>query len=420
MSDKLASMIGGLCLVCLFLPNNSYSMPNFSRKYDKNCGMCHTQIPKLNKTGYEFRLAGYRLPDEIGQKEEPFNLGEFFAARSQTQYTYSTHKFDVVAGKNGSNSQLELKEITLYPLTGSWGGNFGSLAELSMAPDDVFEVENAYVRAVYGDADGWYHGTLGVMHAWEGWGASDRPLGLSRPLFQKQTAKGSPFFLWSLDEVAIEGGYHSVKTGTSISARIGNGIVWNEAGDAAEPAQGGALKKADAPGKQDKSYQIVLNQIVRKESGFTAYYYRGTVPFPAPNPVPANITKDTFHRLAAYANWFAVPKKVNLLAGYGYGKDSLADSNVTGGADVGKSSGYFAEADYHVTENRLALGARYDGFDPSNKVTHNNQKMFGLFANYTPVEHLQFIGEYSQKKTEQTAGGENKDNQFAVNFIFIF
>lgn len=426
MKNKLASAIWGLLLVFLLIPDSSYALPNFARKYDKNCGMCHTQVPKLNQTGYEFRLAGFRLPDEIGQKEGAFNMGEFFAARLQYTYTYTDHKA-VTAADNNSNSQLELKEVTLFPLTGSWGGNFASLVELSMSPDDVFEVENAYVRGVYGDAKSWYQGKIGIMHPWEGWGASDRPLGVSRPLIQKQKATGSPFFLWNLDEMAIEGGHHSVTTGTSISARIGNGIIWKEDGSGtAEPAQGGNIAKAgDAPGKKDKSFQIVVNQIVNKDSGATLYYYRGTVPFPnlynsGGTAASGPFTKDTFDRLALYGNWYAVPKKLNLLAGYGRGKDSLGDSSVSGGSNVGKSSGYFAEADYHVKENYLAYGARYDRFDPSDKVGHNDQNMFALFANYTPVQHLQLIGEISHKTTEQTAGGETKDNQLQLLGIFTF
>jgi hypothetical protein len=425
MKNKLASTIWGLLLVIFLIPNVSYSMPNFARKYDKNCGMCHTQIPKLNQTGYEFRLAGYRLPDEIGQKEGSFNMGDFFAARLQYTYTYSDHKAPNKAN-DSSNSQLELKEVTLYPLTGSWGENFGSLVELSMSPDDVFEVENAYVRGVAGDAKGWWQGKVGIMHPWEGWGASDRPLGVSRPLIQKQKANpGSPFFLWNLDEMAIEGGHHSVTTGTSIAVRIGNGIIWKEDGSGkAEPAQGGGVSKAeDAPGKKDKSFQIVVNQIIGKESGAGLYYYRGSVPYPNlynsdGSAATGPFTKDTFDRLALYGNAFVVPKTLNLLAGYGRGKDSLDDTSL--GTNVDKSSGYFVEADYHVKENYLAFGARYDTFDPSNKVDHNDQNMFAVFANYTPVRHLQLITELSHKKTELTAGGENKDKQLQLLGIFIF
>ncbi|HEY6097091.1 MAG TPA: hypothetical protein VIU83_03470, partial [Candidatus Deferrimicrobium sp.] len=44
----------------VFLSTDSLAMPNFARKYNATCDMCHTVIPKLTKVGYEFRLAGYR------------------------------------------------------------------------------------------------------------------------------------------------------------------------------------------------------------------------------------------------------------------------------------------------------------------------------------------------------------------------
>lgn len=94
------------------------------------------------------------MPDEIGEKED-FKLGDFFAARLQNTYTYKDHK-DATPGNDTTTSQLEFKEITLYPLTGSFGEYFGGISELSMFHDDVFEIENAYVRGVYGDENGWF------------------------------------------------------------------------------------------------------------------------------------------------------------------------------------------------------------------------------------------------------------------------
>ena len=88
-----------------------------------------------------------------------------------------------------------------------------------MAPGEGFEVENAYVRAVYGDENGFFTGKIGVMHPQEGFGASDRPLGNNRPLIQEQPANpGAPFHLWNVDEMAAEVGYYWGKTGTNLSA----------------------------------------------------------------------------------------------------------------------------------------------------------------------------------------------------------
>ena len=422
MKNKLMSIIGGLCLVFLFMPNTSYSMPNFSRKYEKNCNLCHTQIPQLNKTGYEFRLAGYRMPDEIGKKEADFKMGDFFAARLQSTYTYKEHK-DVNSAKDSTTSQLEFKEVTLYPLTGSFGEYFGGITELSMFSDDVFEIENAYVRGVYGDENGWFQARVGVMHPWEGWGASDRPIGISRPLFQKQKAAGSPFFLWNVDEMALEVGYYFAKTGTNVSARIGNGILWKEDGSGvAEPAQGGNLvKPTTLPGSDQKSYEVVLNQMIGKESGFTAYYYTTKIPVdtitgnPYATGAVGPYTLVQLERLALYANYYVLPKKLNLLVGYGSGNDTPDAVR----SDV-KSNGYFGEVDYFVTEGKLAVGGRYDIFDPSTSVDQNKLNAVSLFANWTPVKGLQLIGEYKTQETEKGAAGTNKDNTFQLLGIFIF
>lgn len=39
--------------------------PSWSRKYNAKCTLCHTTYPRLNRTGYEFKRLGYRLPSEL-------------------------------------------------------------------------------------------------------------------------------------------------------------------------------------------------------------------------------------------------------------------------------------------------------------------------------------------------------------------
>jgi len=441
MKSSSVSTIAGLCLVFLFLPGTSYAMPNFARMYGAECNMCHTQVPKLNRTGFEFRLAGYRLPAQIGEKDEGFDLGKLFAARIQMQDLNKSHD-DVNPAKNTSTNQLTFFEATLYPLTGSWGGNFGSLVELSMAPGESFEIENAYIRGVWGDAKkGWFTGKVGVMHPWEGFGASDRVIGNIRPLFQKQASIGSPFYLWNVDEMAVEAGYYWPKFGTNLSARVSNGVIWKpDSGgafsDHADPAQGGDLNKTkDQIGENHKNWQVVLNQYFNQDSGLTVYYYSGEIPFPdiaePTNPLTGVTTKDKYTRLAVYANYFVVPNKLNLLAGWSDNKDSLDDPNVTGvlsnsttaqnGSQVGKSGGFFGEVDYHPIDNKLAVALRYDDFDSSDKVDHNTQNAWTLSANYQVQNYVQFVADYQHKTTEAGANpGENKDDQFLVRMIVIF
>jgi hypothetical protein len=266
------------------------------------------------------------------------------------------------------------------------------------------------------------------MHAWEGWGASDRPIGLSRPLFQTQRATGSPFKLWSLDEFAAELGYYFARTGTTVTARIGNGILWKEDGSGAgEPAQGGELNKLTAlPADDEKSYQLVVNQFVRDDSGLTLYYYLTRVPSPNPfdadgNLLPGPFTEQRVERFAAYGNFYVLPEKLNLLVGFGTGSDDLDDP--IAGDLVGDSRGYFGEVDYFAIPQVLAAGLRYDTFDPQRDIDHNSQDAITVFANYRPSTRggLQFIGEYQHKTTEAGAlPGENDDDQFLLRIIFIY
>lgn len=443
-------------VLLLATANTGYAMPNFARAYHKDCNFCHTQVPQLNRNGYEFRAAGYRLPDEIGQKDT-YSLERLFSARIQTTWTSS--QTEVNDKTTATKNELQFKEFTFYPLTGSWLRYFGSLVELSMGPGEAFEVENAYVRGVYGDEKGWFWGKLGIMHPWEGFGASDRPLGNTRPLFQKGAIRAgtvggapatvaSPFYLWNVDEAALELGYYSGVTGTSISGRVGMGTLWKtdarNAGDLADPQQGGDLTKfgKDYPkNKMDKSFQVVLNQFINDESSVTLYWYYSSTPYPDPFchdafqscdtfVAPTVFTKDKFHRFAAYANYYVVPKTVNLNGGFFYGHDSIGfnPSLNYNGTDIsansntdGSSIGYFGEGDYHIIPHELAVGYRYDYFNPNRNLDHFTQHAHTLILSYHPVDFIELIVDGTIKTTEQGLGKADKtDKQLLANLIIIF
>jgi hypothetical protein len=57
------------------------AMAMFARKLGVPCETCQTTIPRLNGTGYKFRGAGFRLPEQIGKPDEKkFELGKALAA----------------------------------------------------------------------------------------------------------------------------------------------------------------------------------------------------------------------------------------------------------------------------------------------------------------------------------------------------
>jgi hypothetical protein len=301
-SSPLAVIVGG---------SNAYAMPMFSRKLGVPCETCHSTIPRLNETGYKFRAAGFRFPEQIGKADEKkFELGDFFAARVQARYdTQLTNQpngaavANVIGGVPGSRTRtntFSYMETTLYPLTGSWGKYFGSLSELSFSPEDFFEVENAYVRFAKGNTDGFFTARAGIFHPWEGFGASDRPFSNGRPLFQTSPisagGRAVPFVFqpWGLDEVGVEVGGEFKKLSVRAAILGGTFMRWSSEANAflPFPAQTGPWKGANqavaALGKPFNSiahntpdFSAIATYLLHPDGGgISLLYYRGNIATP--------------------------------------------------------------------------------------------------------------------------------------------
>lgn len=401
---RMSSTLFALICITVFV-QSSLSMPNFARRYNLGCASCHAGVPRLNEFGFKFRAAGFRLPDEVGKGETSANIGDYIAARTQARFDYKTSDVPITGGSTtASNTQLTFHEITFYPITGAFGKNYSSLVEMSFLPDEAAELENAYVRynKVLGNNMISIRG--GIFHPFEGYGASDRPLSLSRPLFQTTTANNGVstiFKPWGFDEVGVEFGY--IMEHTNIRLTIFNGLL-----PTAEPAQGGALSKAVSdPSRDSKDVQLFVNHALTEDGGgVSGYAYFGFVDLPGPP-----LAKNYFQRFALYASYPV--KRALLLAGFQQGTDYPTAANSF------SSQGFFGEADYSLSE-LLWVGARFDSFDPSTDKSDNEQFAVTAFANYYLDDGLQFIGEYQNKSTKKGTVGTQKDNAFQIRMIFIF
>jgi hypothetical protein len=61
----------------LFTTTDAQAIPAFARKYDVNCTVCHTRVPRLNRTGERFLENGYQLPGtEDGDTIKKSRLGD--------------------------------------------------------------------------------------------------------------------------------------------------------------------------------------------------------------------------------------------------------------------------------------------------------------------------------------------------------
>jgi hypothetical protein len=411
-------LVSVLALGCMQL----LAMPNFARKYGVDCATCHTTIPVLNEMGYNFRKAGFRMPSEIyrmngtktsSDKPVQSTLENTTSARIQLRYDNTSHDDGV---KTTSNSQLTAHEITFYPLTGSYGKYMGSLMEATFVNGGTLELENAYMRFAAGQENSFFSGRVGVFHPFEGFGASDRPMSLDRPLFQGTTAKGAYFKPWGYDEAGLELAY--VYNRSTFSATLFNGLKVDAAGNAAAAQGGKQQRDVTLPDHSGKDFQLFFNQILGENgTGVSAYYYSGSLYQPVGGVLSPTVGyANDYTRTAIYASYVPMPK-LQLKAGYQIGTDHAAPG---GAFDTYQSKGYFAEIDSALT-NFVTIGGRLDQFDPSDKIDHNDKKGFTAFLNMPFQDGFQLIAQYASITSDQPGGLPSiKDNNFQIRFVWIF
>ncbi|TAL66804.1 MAG: hypothetical protein EPN82_16925 [Bacteroidetes bacterium] len=389
--------------VGLSLVQSVSAMPNFARKYGLACTSCHNGVPRLNEMGYLFRAAGYRMPADIGKEEKKIDIGDLIVARTQVRADWNQTESPTGAVTNNSK-QINFAEFTFYPLTGAVTGNISSIIELSLASDEPFEIENAYVRYTTGQENSFFSCKAGIFHPFEGYGGSDRPLSLSRPLMQTSKASGSVFKSWGYDEVGIDVGYDFGNT--SVHATLFNGILGS-----GEPAQGGGLVKTKGqPSFNNKDFQFFVNQRLTDDGGgISGYLYMGSTD-------KSSSEQNTFKRYAVYASYPI--SQLLLLGGVQAGGDDFNDSTGKSLSSV-KNMGFFGEADYNISEP-LWVGARFDNFNPNNDNSDAVMQAITVFANYSFYNGLQFIAEYQNRSNKQGSAGSQKINALQLRMILIY
>ncbi len=416
MSRKILLM-GGIIFFTVWViwsyKSNITAMPNFARNTGMDCTGCHTVIPKLNQVGFRYRAAGFRLPADIGQPMDFKGLDKLYDFRIQGRVDF---KRTITGSSSANQFQLTNHEITFYPITGALTPNLSSEVEVSIEPGGSPEFENAYGRWVTGKENSFFSARLGIFHPWEGYGASDRPVSLSRPLIQTSTANHNQntfFKLWGFDQSGLEVAYNLEKT--TFAATVFNGFFFED--NAIEPAQGGELKKSSSlKSFNTKDFQLAVNQLLTEDGGgVSVTYYRGTLDLPIDT---INFFQNNFHRGAIYGA-YPVTKKIHLLAGGELGIDQYYDLSNGSTNKRFASKGGFGEVDFFAHKN-ATLAGRFDWFDPSDRRKDNEVWAATTAINNPWNNGLQFIFEYQYKFTNRGASPDRKEHLAQLRAIVIF
>jgi len=383
----------------------------FARKYGIPCSTCHTTAPRLNETGYRFRAAGFRMPEEIGRKsEEPFDIFNYLSARVQFRTGATRSRIGPITT---TQHETRLQALELYPFTGAWGQHFSSDVKVTFAPvsSPAVAIENLYGKFDVGSSRRFFSGRVGFFHPYDGYGAADSPATISRPLFQTTPANlnQSTFFqTWGFDEGGAEIGFDSGHT--SIRAAVLSGLVINKQGDKFSATAGVLAKPSAGPTYSAPDFQLFVNQALNPEGGGLAFqYYHGNLALPITGT--PNFFRNDFDRAGIYAS-YPVLKRLQLLGGYQYGRDHTSSHTTF------SSAGAFAEASVPI-KRMTAAGVRYDWFDPARPKTKNEISGVTAYLNAWFFGQLRIVTEYQHKRTKRESAPLQTDDSFQIRVIYI-
>jgi hypothetical protein len=402
------------------------ALPNFARKYGYECSMCHTTISRLNRFGYEFRAAGWRIPSEIGEYQKATWEGTVSATlRVSYAYTGSSTYSDytpvapntIPIETKAHSSQLTGASATFFPLLASFGKHYYAMVQIGLTNGNTVSVSQAHVGFVWGHEENFFNLKVGLFGSKEGYGASEayvNPLAGSSSA-DNSGAMNSLGVATSRTKATLGGasgtgegigfGWHHGNT--SLEAMVFNGRSMNAAGTTLVTASGGANTKVNGQWTQNsKDFALFFNQIIKKDgTGVSASYYKGKITLPK-NMVaaPATQTKansfvDDYYRAGIYGSWLFVPK-FGMQAGYLFGEDNSYNPVTLNTGDRFKNDGWFVTAYFPVHE-KLTFGVSYEQFDPSNKVAHNDVTKYTLFVTAPMQDGLSFSANYSHTTSER-------------------
>lgn len=404
----------GFALVVLSLigVTKASAMPQFARRTGMSCTGCHTTVPELNQMGFNYRRAGFRLPDEIGKDVKVSGLKDLYAARLREQFAITGAATDGTAanGKVPATNAFAFNEFTFYPITGAFGKYWAAESELTVAQSgDGVELENAYVRGTFPVmADLFVSVQAGIFHPFEGYGGSDRTISNIRPLFQTTVVGPLAGFgtkVWGQDQqgAAVGAAYKD----TSLNVAVLNGYS----------SGFGAAGSASVGDKDNnRDIRVFFNQMLGENAAVSAEYLNGKTPYGY--AAAGTDWTNNYQKGAIYANYKVLGDKLNILAGYGLNKDHSMNAATHDGSDSFNSHGWYAMAESKLHEHLTGV-ARYDTFDPNTRVARNRVSAWTLTA-AIPFDEIKFLIDYQVKRSQKTLGKDRTDNILKAEWMVIF
>jgi hypothetical protein len=440
---RMTKVLATLAVAMLWAGRECSAMPMFARRYNVPCSTCHTSPPRLNETGYRFRAAGFRMPEELGQATEvSTKLSDHIGFRLQP-------RVDVIHSAIGpltkNESDVELFASEGYLWYGPISKHFSASAKLTFWPDESNETElherlEGTLRFDYGSADNFIDIRAGVPHPVEGFGGSESySVSNSKPFIEDlRTANFNQdtfFTPLGLHQMALSVGYYHKRTTIKGSILSGMRLLVGDDDNELKPfGRKEPLTKATRGSHGGPDFQIFFNQILHPDGGnVSVYYYDGRSSLPRLDLLPSHQPSDSFdeathltkaeaetvpffksnfRRLALYAGYPI--RKVSFLGGVQYGTDTI------GSGGRFSSCGSFVEANVKVINDISVAGVRFDWFDPARIKPHDELTGVTPYINVWLFSQLRIAAEYQYRVGRRGPfEAERKDHQFQLRLYWI-
>jgi cytochrome c5 len=378
-------------------------IPAWARKYNVNCSTCHSPaVPRLNETGEQFKWAGYRMPEEIGEKAEVGKVQNYVAAGAALHYEWEKTDGTPTTTNGFSNPSLAV----FY--AGPVGRNFSAFLELDHSNDGVERV--VHVSGMWGTKKAYGGFRVGQMHYLVEWGLAgfDRSVGINAPLPVDGPLTGGAPFVLGESQIGLEGFY--VTGRNRLSAMVLNGV----------DATGGGTGD---PNPRNKDFMITDQLLLdHAGSGIQAMAYFGGIRG-LDSSVTANADlKSKFWRIGITANKNF--DNLELLGAIIFGRDQ--DLPLGGQSPfptaVMKGTGWWLSAQYtflREKETTITVFGRYERINPNTDITDAaNQRL--VAGAVVPINLPQYLRWKLEYRRDFPQGGVPKTNNFATELQITF
>jgi hypothetical protein len=369
-------------------------IPAWARKYNMNCSGCHYPAPpRLNATGMRFKWAGYRMPDEIGEKTDVEKVQNYVAAHGVVQYEWTKTQGGTSTGA------FAVPEVGLF-YAGPLGRAFSGFFEFERVSDGTTDLV-AHVSGLWGKPRAYGGFRVGQMHTINEWGVAgfDRHLSINDIAPLGTITAAIPF---SFDMGVGAEGYY-VTGSNRFSVQVTNGID---------------LSGSGAPGASGNTKDVaVIDQLLYDSvgSGIEAVGYYGTLR--GIDTLGAPSLDSHFWRLALTAN--KLYKDFEILGGVVYGKDFDLPAALAFPGNENKGVGYWVSGQYFMPRTPLVLFGRYEFVDPNTQTSNDAVRHFVAGA-VVPINLPQYLRWTLEYRQDSPQGGLPKTNDLATELQLNF